>query len=455
MKPVAANILLAGLWPAAPETALVTSVVTDSRQITPGCVFVAIKGERADGHDFAAAAVQQGALAALVQHPVPGLPAANTVLVRDPLDAMITMGGNYRRLFKPLVLGLTGSVGKTTCKEFCAAVFSAFGNTLKTEGNQNNEIGLPNTLFRMDDDTSYAVLEMGMQGVGEIHKLTVAAKPNAAIITKIGTAHISQLGSVENILQAKLEICNGLPQGAPLVMNGDDPMLWNAVLPAHVQGVYAGIDNPDCAVRACEIATVGDGQHFIIKDTQYGQFEVMIPALGRHNVQNALLAYTAATRLGLSAETSAKALAAYQTTGMRQKIVRINGFTIIEDCYNANPDSMRAALFTLAEVGAKGRRIAMLGDMLELGAIEETAHRELGRLCAETNVDKLFTVGPLCAFAAEEAQTFGVQSVVCQNNQEAADALLEVLRPGDTLLVKASRGMVFEEIIENITKAVS
>lgn len=447
MIPVAANILLEGLWPAAPMGAYVSSVVTDSRQVVAGSVFVAIKGERVDGHSFAAGAIKDGAIAAVVQHPVDGLPAGKTVLVRDPLDAMIAMGANYRRQFKPLVLGVTGSVGKTTCKEFCAAVFSAFGSTLKTEGNQNNEIGLPGTLFRMDEQTSYAVLEMGMQGLGEIHKLTMAARPSAALITKIGTAHMKQLGSVENIRKAKLEICDGLPQGAPLVLNGDDPMLWGAELPPHVQGVYAGIENPDCVVRAANIASTGEGQKFTIVDRQYGSFEVFIPALGLHNVQNALMAYTAATRLGLNAETSAHALANYKTTGMRQNIVKLNDITLIEDCYNANPDSMRAALGTLAEAGKNGRRVAVLGDMLDLGDIGPEAHREVGRVCAETGVDKLYTVGELAALAAEEAKRLGLDAQTSATNADAAGALLQTMQPGDTILLKASRGMRFEEII--------
>ena len=450
MIPTSAEKLFGGLWPAVPPGLLVNAVVTDNRAVQPGCVFVAIKGERVDGHDFAAPAYKDGAIVVVAQHPVDGVPIDRTVLVKDPLDAMIALGANYREQFQPLVLAVTVSVGKTTTKEYCAAVFGVFGETLKTEGNQNNEIGMPNTLFRMDGETRYAVVEMGMQKLGEIHKLTMAARPAGALITKIGTSHIEHLGSIENILRAKLEICDGLPQGAPLIMNGDDPLLKSAQLPGHVQGIYAGIEDPTCEVRALEITPEGVGQRFRILDNQYGDFSAFVPAVGRHHVQDALLAYTAATRLGLNAGTAVAALANYRPAGMRQNIIRKGGAIIIEDCYNANPDSMAAALEVLAQLPAQGRKIAVLGDMFELGNTAEQAHRELGRQCARQGVQLLFTVGPLAALAGEEAQLAGVDVTICADNAEAAAKLKKVLHSGDAVLVKASRGMHFEEILDAI-----
>ena len=221
MQPIRANVLCRGLGQVEGNP-VVNAVVTDNRAAGPGSLFVCIRGERADGHDYAAKAVQAGACAVVAQHPVQGVPAGRCVLVKDPLDAMICMGANYRNGFSPVLVGVTGSVGKTTTKEFCYAVFSAFGRTLKTEGNQNNEIGMPNTLFRMDSDTQYAVVEMGMQGLGEIEKLALAARPCGAIITWIGQSHLEQLGTRENILKAKMEICAGLTDGAPLVVNMTD-----------------------------------------------------------------------------------------------------------------------------------------------------------------------------------------------------------------------------------------
>ena len=214
MKPMNANELLAGLALARPVP--ITAVVTDSRKVQPGCIFVCFPGERVDGHDYAAGAYRSGAEYIIANHPVEGVPADRTVIVPDSGKAMIRMASNYRMLFNPRMIGVTGSVGKTTTKEFCYAVLSAFGKTLKTEGNQNNDIGVPNTLFRLTDDTEYAVVEMGMDHAGEIERLTRCARPSAGIITMIGVSHLENLGTRENILKAKLEICTGLPDGAPL-----------------------------------------------------------------------------------------------------------------------------------------------------------------------------------------------------------------------------------------------
>lgn len=447
MKPTQAAVLLETMWDKAPEGLMITEVVTDNRNVTKNSVFVAIKGNRVDGHDFAKQALQQGAALVVVQHAVPQVPAEKTILVADPLDAMITMGANYRRQFSPIILGVTGSVGKTTTKEFCAAVFSSFGNTVKTQGNQNNEIGLPNTLFRLDETVQYAVVEMGMQALGEIHKLSMAAAPSAAIITKIGTAHMQSLGSVENILRAKMEICDGLATGAPLVLNGDDAMLVKAVPPGGVKAVYAGIENEDCDVRARKIESGDDGQRFEIVDRQFGNFLVYVPAIGRHNVYNALLAYTAGTRLGLDAQHVAAALSHYVTTGLRQNIVKWGGVTLVEDCYNASPESMQAAIGTLREMQVEGNRIVVFGDMWELGAQTQQAHREIGASCARQNVNALVTVGELAALAAEEAAALGVETHACQTNQEAAGWMNKLAQSGDAVLVKASNGMHFEEIL--------
>ena len=217
MQTIPANQLLAGLTLAEPVA--IRAVVTDSRKVEPGCVFVCFPGERVDGHDYAAGAYRSGAEYIVANHPVEGVPADRTVIVPDSGKAMIRMASNYRMLFNPRMIGVTGSVGKTTTKEFCYAVLSAFGKTLKTEGNQNNDIGVPNTLFRLTDDTEYAVVEMGMDHAGEIERLTRCARPSAGIITMIGVSHLENLGTRENILKAKLEICTGLPDGAPLALN--------------------------------------------------------------------------------------------------------------------------------------------------------------------------------------------------------------------------------------------
>ncbi len=451
MKRVRASVLLEGIGRLRGDP-WVSSVVTDSRAVIEGSLFVCIKGDRVDGHDFAKSALDAGAAGVLVQHPVAGAAPERCVMVRDPLDALIRMGANYRALFHPLLVGVTGSVGKTTTKEFCCAVFSAFGRTLKTEGNQNNEIGMPNTLFRLDESVEYAVIEMGMQGLGEIEKLTLAARPAGAIITCIGRSHLEQLKTRENILRAKLEICEGLPDGAPLAVNGDDDYLPSASIRPGLSRVLFAIENREADVRAENIAAAPNGTDFTIVDRLYGSFSAHVPALGRHMVSDALAAYTLATRLGLDANRAAAALADYQTTGWRQHIVHYGGVTVIEDCYNANPDSMRAALLTLRDYPTDGRRVAVLGDMFELGAITQSAHAEAGEWAARCGVELLLTVGEASAATHESAARRGVRAVRCADREEAAALLAEACRPGDTVLVKASHGMSFEKILEMFYK---
>lgn len=448
MKTISARVLLAGLKDDC-EDIPVSAVVTDSRRIQPGCVFVCFPGARVDGHDFAAQAIRGGAAYIVGQHPVEGVPDSRLVRVDSSLHAMVTMGRNYRALFHPTVVGVTGSVGKTTTKEFCYAVFSAFGETLKTEGNQNNEIGCPNTLFRLEDSTRFAVVEMGMSARGEISRLTGAARPDVGIITCIGVSHMETLGSRENIRAAKLELCEGMPENAPLVLNADDPWLASAALPAHVRPVWVGIDSPAAAIRAENIRPQADSISFTIRDAANGCFETTIPAIGRHNIYNALSAYAAGVSAGLDPAGAAAALQNYRTTGMRQHVVKRRGVTVMEDCYNASPDSMRAAFSTLAQLPAR-RRCALVGDMLELGAVSKQAHAEVGRLAAETGVEVLVCYGPQSRLSAEEARRAGVAQVVwCQTPAEAVGALHRLVQSGDALLAKASRGMKLEDILAN------
>ncbi len=433
------------------QQVIITGVETDSRKAGAGSLFVAIKGERSDGHDYAAVAVKAGAALVLGQRPaaeVPGVDAAQYVQVPDVLDAMIALGGNYRDAFSPCLVGITGSVGKTTTKEFVAGVLSAFGATLKTEGNQNNEIGMPNTLLRLAPDTRFAVVEMGMQGLGEIEKLTLAAKPAAAVITCIGVSHLEQLGSRENILQAKMEICKGLAPDGLLVINGDDSLLAGAAVPTGVRRVAYGVDNRFCPVQAQNICPVGGGQSFTIVDRQYGEFEAVIPVLGRHNIYNALAAYTLATRLGLDAPTAVQALKNYKTVGHRQHLVDAGGIRVMEDCYNANPDSMNAALNTLRDMPVTGTKIAVLADMLELGALSDEAHLQLGRTAAACGVQCLLTFGSCARLTAQAAQQAGVPYVQHFDTREEITAwLVTNAKPGDYVLLKGSHSMALETIL--------
>ena len=448
MDKISASILLKNLAPAgfADETGI-DLVTTDSREVRPGCIFVAFPGEKFDGHDFAAKALEEGAAYVVLNHPVEGVPEEKTVLCPDSYRAMMTMGANYRSQFHPKVVGVTGSVGKTTTKQMTYAAIAGFGNTIKTEGNQNNELGLPRTMFRIGKETEYAVVEMGMSHLGEIERLSQCARPDVGIITCIGVSHIGNLGSQENICKAKLEICAGLKNGAPLVLNGDDPFLRKATLPDHVRPVWFSLGDEDADVCALNIRQEGDGMTFTLEDGEEDTTEVHIPAMGRHNVANALAAYAAATRLGLSAKKVITGLENFQQTGMRQKVVHSKGVDVIEDCYNANPDSMKAALAMFKEYPCK-RRFALLGDMLELGEMSGPAHTEAGKQAAEYGVDVLLCYGPESAKMAEAAKAAGVNATHVASYREAADALLNQMQPGDALLVKASRGMALEKALE-------
>ena len=448
MDKISAKILLNGL---APEgfvgDAAIDLVTTDSREVRPGCIFVAFPGEKFDGHDFAAKALAEGAEYVVLNHPVDSVPAEKTVFCPDSYRAMMTLGANYRSQFHPKVVGVTGSVGKTTTKQMTYAAIAGFGSTIKTEGNQNNELGLPRTLFRIGKETEYAVVEMGMSHLGEIERLSQCARPDAGIITCIGVSHIGNLGSRENICKAKLEICAGLKNGAPLVLNGDDPFLRKAKLPDHVRPIWFSLGDEDADVCALNIRQEGDGMTFTLEDGEEDTTEVHIPAMGRHNVANALAAYAAATRLGLGAKKVIAGLEQFQQTGMRQKVVHSKGVDVIEDCYNANPDSMKAALAMFREYPCK-RRFALLGDMLELGGMSGPAHAEAGRQAAEYGVDVLLCYGPESARMAEAASAAGVKAAHVASYREAADALLSQMQPGDALLVKASRGMALEKALE-------
>ena len=449
MEKISASKLLAGLVPAdfIREEVQVELVTTDSREVRPGCIFVAFPGEKFDGHDFAAKALENGAVYVVVNHPVEGVPAEKAILCPDSYHAMMVMGANYRSQYHPKMVGVTGSVGKTTTKQMTYAALAGFGETIKTEGNQNNELGMPRTLMRLESSTEYAVIEMGMSHAGEIDRLARAARPDVGIITCIGVSHIGNLGSQENICKAKLEICNGLPEGAPLVLNYDDKFLRAAKLPAHVKPVWFSLADENADVCALSIRQEEDGMSFVLEDHEEGTFLVKIPAMGRHNVANALAAYCAATRLGLNARRVIAGLADFEQTGMRQKVVHARGVDVIEDCYNANPDSMKAALAMFREYPCK-RRFALLGDMLELGDISRAAHEEVGRQAVENKVDYLVTYGEQAKRIAVVAAAKGLPTLHADTYAQAAETLLQKMQPGDALLVKASRGMALEKVLE-------
>ena len=429
----------------------VEEISTDSRRIPAGCLFVAIPGERFDGHDFVAKAAAAGARWALVERPCDtgSIPPERVLTVPDARQALVRIAGAYRAKFDLRCVGVTGSVGKTTTKDMVAEVLSAKYKTLKNEGNLNNEIGLPQTLFRLDGSFEAAVIEMGMQRLGEIAALAAAARPELGVITSIGVSHIETLGSRENILKAKLELAEALPDGAPLLLCGDNDLLAAVRIP-RLDVRFYGIDNPACALRAEGIAEEGGRTSFTLRHPG-GSVRVAIPAVGRHNVCDALAACGAGLALGIPAEECAAALGRYTPSGMRQRVVEHGGYTVVEDCYNASPDSMAAALATLGGWACGGRRVAVLADMLELGPIAREAHRQVGRLAAENGVDLLLCYGPLARGYAEGAA--GVEAICFDDKAALTEELRRRLRPGDVVWVKGSHGMALEEVLQGLYTA--
>ncbi len=427
----------------------IDEICTDTRNLVPGCLFVCIKGENFDGHSFAQKALESGAAAVLCSRDM-GL--ERQIVTGDTRMALLDLAGFYRSKFDIPVAGVTGSVGKTTIKEMTHAVFSTKYSTLKTEGNFNNEIGLPRTLFRLDNATEAAVIEMGMSALGEISRLSEAAKPTMGIIGNIGVSHLEKLGTRENILKAKLEITAGMVDDAPLILNGDDERLYNAKIKNHPV-YYYGIDNKFCRFKAYDISTDGNGSSFTL-DFGCGEQYIKLPAIGIHNIYNALAAFTAGFMISVEPQAAADALGEYIPSGMRQRIRQAGGITFIEDCYNASPDSMKAALSALSCVKAK-RHIAVLGDMLELGAASAQGHRDTGLLAAKDGVDAVFTFGEQSLETAKAARDGGVEKVESfDDKQKLAKRLLGEIKEGDAVLVKASRGMKLEDVLRLIYEAI-
>ena len=419
------------------------SISTDSRKIVPGCLFIALPGEVFDGHAFAGKAVEDGASAVMVEKDC-GLGDLQ-IMVKSTRKALLDLAGHYRSKFNIPVIGITGSVGKTTTKEMIYSVVSSKYNTLKNEGNLNNEIGVPLTLFRLDSSHEAAVIEMGMSGFGEISAMTKAVRPDAAVITNIGVSHIEMLGSREGILKAKLEILEGMKEDAPLILNADNDLLAGVTAGKHPVIRY-GIQTDDCAYKALEITST-DAETAFTCSFGGGPVRVCLPFAGRHYIYNTLAAIAAGEILGIDPKDGLEALKSYETTGMRQKMKKAGGITFIEDCYNASPDSQQAAMAVLGNMNCR-RKIAVAGDMLELGSYSVTGHRLVGEYAAANGVDILYTYGERALDTAARAKELGVEDVRSFNDKPAlVDDLAATVKEGDAVLFKASRGMKLEEVI--------
>ena len=429
-------------------TGSIGCVVTDSRLAVPNSLFVAIRGERFDGHDFAASALEKGAVCVVAQRPIPGIDAAHTMLVEDTKRAYIAIGGLHRAKFSIPIVGVTGSVGKTTTKEFVYAVLSSTFKTHKNEGNQNNEMGVPATLLDLDDAHRAAVIEMGMSAPGEIKDLSMAVRPCVGIITAIGVSHIEMLGSRENILKAKAEIIEGMPQKAPLLVCSDNDLL-RAFSDDRVRVLRYAANDPKADIKAINITVCSAQKTSFSICSPWGTYDVSIPVLGEHNVQNALAAFAAGCLLDVLPSKAAQALSGYIPTGMRQKTVQYNDMTVVEDCYNASPDSLRAAALTLGSYPVKGRKILIVSDMLELGEKAAELHEACGAFAAASGIDRLMATGPLSQHTVHGAVSAGLLQAEHYSDKKAlASALLSLAQPKDILWFKASRGMRLEEVIE-------
>lgn len=425
----------------------ILSVSTDSRAIGPGCLFIPLVGDRFDGHDFIATAIENGAAAVLTHradetYPVP------SVLVEDTRQALLDLAGGYRDRFDCPVVGVTGSVGKTTTKEMIWSVLSQRFETLKTEGNLNNTVGMPLTALRLEPTTDAAVFEMGMSAFGEIAAMAACGKPNLAVITNIGTSHIEFLGSREGICRAKMEILEGLRARRGLaVLCGDEPLLWERHDNLPCQAVWFGRENPDCEVRAEHIVCTNEGVTFTLLWPE-GETACRINIPGVHNVTNALAAAACGWLLGLDGEEIAAGLDAFRPVGHRQRLFEKNGVTIYEDCYNASPDSMEAALAVLAGL-PNGRKLAVLGGMGELGDYAAEGHRRAGRAVPGA-ADALYLYGANSEFIAAGAREAGLPDdriFRFADHESLAEALRADAQPGDALLFKGSRVMKMERAL--------
>ena len=442
-------------------------VVIDSRLASEASLFVALRGEKDDGHSYVKSALERGAYAAIIDTVVDGVPRTIDttrgalsgppspvevpfcLLVEDSLEALQGIAAHHRRQYAVRVVGITGSVGKTTTKEAIHSVLSKSYSTLKSEENYNNEIGLPLTLLQLDDRHERVVLELGMYAMGEIAQLAAVALPHVGVVTNVTYSHVERLGSLERIAQAKAELIEALPPDGAAILNGDDHRVRAMAELTDAQTFFYGL-SPDNDLWASHIESRGlAGVHFRMhygRETLY----VKIPLLGRHSVDTALAAAAVGLLEGLP---WGQIVAGLRDIELQLRLLATpgaRGSTIIDDSYNASPASSLAALNLLAEL--EGRKIAVLGDMLELGSYQEEGHRKVGRRAAEI-VDKLVTVGELSATIGREAIAVGMNEsdvLFAHDNEEAVSLLLDLTTSGDLILIKGSRGMHMEDIVTEL-----
>ena len=454
-----------GSYVGAPEQMqdIITGAVTDSREVMPGYLFIPIKGERVDGHDFIPQVFEKGALAVLSEKVLEN-PAGPYIRVDSTTEAMKKLAAFYRDGLHIRVVGITGSVGKTSTKEMIASVLEQKYKVLKTAGNFNNEIGLPLTIFRIHKEHEVAVLEMGISDFGEMHRLAGMAKPDICVITNIGLCHLENLGTRDGILAAKTEVFDHMQPEGTVILNGDDDKLCTKQRVNGRPAIFYGVDAEpkkantgepmaEKSIYATDIENLGlEGMRALIH-TPEGEFTALIPLPGEHNVYNALAGTAVGLQLGLSLEEIGKGIASVQTIAGRSNLIEAGGMRIIDDCYNANPVSMKASIEVLAHT--KGRKIAVLGDMGELGADERKLHYGVGEALAQSHIDVLFAAGELAAEYVSGAAGADCEMHYYPTVEEMIPELVSYVTTGDTILVKASHFMNFPKVVEALRKSVA
>ena len=416
-------------------------VVIDSRKVEPGDLFVAYKGEKTDGHAYVATALDKGAAACLVEHPLEG-ETRPQILVPDVQKALEQIAAAYRKTLTLPEIGITGSVGKTSAKEMIAAVLSSRFSVLKTEGNLNNQIGVPMTLSRIEPEHDAAVVEMGISGFGEMSTLAEMAQPTIGVFTVIGHAHLEFLHDLDGVFRAKTEMISYLPKDGTVIVNGDDPYL--KALQCEQRKLCVG-QGEDCDVRAVDIRLTADGQ--TVCSIVYGdrRLPVQIPAFGKHMICAALEGAAVGFVMGLSDAEIAEGITRFHAVGRRAAVDDTGFVTLIDDSYNANPDSVKCGIDSLMTL--PGRHVAILGDMLEMGETGKDLHEDVGRYARERGVDALYASGPLGRWFVEG---FGAEGRYYENQEALIAALPELLQNGDAVLVKASLGMHYDKVVEGI-----
>ena len=431
---------------------LVDKVSTDSRTVKAGELFVALRGENFDGHKFVEDVAKAGAAGAIVDPNWQGKAPGSFAVLRaaDTLRVYQNLAANYRKSLPIKVIAITGSNGKTSTKDFTASVLSRRFRVTKTEGNFNNHVGLPRTILEATSDDQIGVWEIGMNHPGEIAPLAAIAAPDIGIITNVGIAHIEFMGSREAIAEEKGALAQVIGADGTLILNADDSFSEKIAGRTRAKLVLAGTNSG--AIRATEIRQSAEGSEFTILEEAH-RCRAQLPVPGLHMVQNAMLAVAAGRVLGLSIEECAAGLVAAPLAKARLQIKQVRGVQFIDDSYNANPDSMKAALRTLVELDVDGRRIAVLGEMGELGQESESGHREVGECAAELGIDQLIAIGDGGAIIAQAAEKSGLEkSAAVGSTIEAAEVLSDIAAPGDLVLIKGSRLARTEQVLEEFAR---